>query len=499
MSVVLIHPNRVANSTPPGATGPVGLPLGLAGVAGALRQAGVPLTVVDAFGARPEQARREEGSLLFGLTPAEVLARCPAEVGVALVQSSSPEHVPALMALLQALEHTRPDLPVVVLENCHSPEPFSLRPRARALFAAGADYLLTGETDETVVRLTQALARHPSAVRRIPGLCGPLFANPTSRGPDLDSLPLPAWDLLPLDNYWSGRHAHGPVTRNRYLPLSTSRSTHGRCRRRSVAGVVAEMALFSSRFRVREFHLEDSDALADERWVRELCGAIREQGLRIHWKVVHGERADACHDPALLHTLAIAGCRYLAFQVAPLGGHTKKADHIVSVVRGLKNSGIHSRACFVSGQGRSFDPPEVLRPFVQRLALVGLDEISFEAPAQAVPADLPVGFRLLTEQPESSPEAPLAVATEVDLGRLVPFFLYWKYRYHPGQFVRQAANLFLRRFQTRGEQVCYQRGMLCWHGLRARPAEPLTPDPVSAEAANEARPDVRGGNRSMAG
>jgi hypothetical protein len=485
MSVVLIHPHRVALPGTPGTITSLGLPLALASVAAVLRQANVPVTVIDAFGASPRQVRREDNALFFGLTPADVLARIPVEVDAALVQSSAPQHAPALTRILQILEQARPDLPVVVLENHHSPEPYPLRPLARALFAAGADYLLTGETEETVVRLTHALSTRSSAVRRIPGLCAPLFANSLGRGPDLDNLPIPAWDLIPLANYWSGRHAHGPVTRHRYLPVSSSRSTADRRRQRSVAGVVAELAHLTQQFQVREFHLEDRGALADEKRISSLCDQIRTQDLRLHWKIVHGGCADAWDDPALLHRLATAGCRYLAFQITPLRGNRKKAEHVVSLVRELYRAGIRSRACFVSGQGCSFDPPEVLRPFAQRLALGGLDEISFEAPAQALPADLPVGFRLLGDTAEGSP-APLAVAPAIDPGRLVSFFLYWKYRYHPGRFVQQAVNVMLRRFETPGEQAVYHRGLLHWHGWRARPAEPLTPERAAEEAPAEA-------------
>ncbi|MBT6956155.1 hypothetical protein HN997_02580, partial [archaeon] len=38
---------------------------------------------------------------------------------------------------------------------------------------------------------------------------------------DLDSLPIPDWDQIPLKNYWKLKYAHGPFTSKKYISILT--------------------------------------------------------------------------------------------------------------------------------------------------------------------------------------------------------------------------------------------------------------------------------------
>ena len=83
---------------------------------------------------------------------------------------------------------------------------------------------------------------------------------------DLDSLPIPAWELFPLHNYWKLKYAHGPLSANRYLPMLTSRGCPYACRfcvipktnnlkwrARSATHVVDEMEHWFKKLGIREF------------------------------------------------------------------------------------------------------------------------------------------------------------------------------------------------------------------------------------------------------
>jgi anaerobic magnesium-protoporphyrin IX monomethyl ester cyclase len=231
MSAVLINPSLLAQRSDPLTTGVAFLPVGLASLAAALRQQGIAVTVLDAYGLAPFRTRIEADVLSFGLTPDEVVERLPRNASVVFLHADQFGNVGSLLEILQALKHARPALPVVVVENTHSVAGFALAPVARQFLDAGADYLLTGEPEETAGRLVRALTGTGGGepIRQIPGLIGIRFGNAPGKGPHLDKLPFPAWDLFPLKNYWSTRCAHGPLSAPRYLPLLTSRGCPHPC------------------------------------------------------------------------------------------------------------------------------------------------------------------------------------------------------------------------------------------------------------------------------
>ena len=92
----------------------------------------------------------------------------------------------------------------------------------------GVDHVVLGHLE----RRTRAAARgrcggSPAGRHRRSHLPEPRgrFTPPDDgrRSADLDSLPFPAWDLFPLENYWKLGYAHAPFTTRRYLALLTSR------------------------------------------------------------------------------------------------------------------------------------------------------------------------------------------------------------------------------------------------------------------------------------
>src|ERR1043166_681268 len=88
MHVVLINPNLLALQNDTFTTGIVYMPIGLASGAAALRREGLGVSVIDAYGGRPDQVRREKQFLVFGLTPQEVAARLPADASVVFLYAN---------------------------------------------------------------------------------------------------------------------------------------------------------------------------------------------------------------------------------------------------------------------------------------------------------------------------------------------------------------------------------------------------------------------------
>ena len=109
----------------------------------------------------------------------------------------------------------------------------------RRFFDAGTDIIVLTEGEEIIVDIAEAL-RGQKQLSSVPGIAfldesGAEVVN--NAGPmisDLDKLPLPAWDLLPLDKYWEISRPHGGQfpegKRIQYAALQTSRGCPFRCR-----------------------------------------------------------------------------------------------------------------------------------------------------------------------------------------------------------------------------------------------------------------------------
>jgi radical SAM superfamily enzyme YgiQ (UPF0313 family) len=111
----------------------------------------------------------------------------------------------------------------------------SLRDR---FFRAGVDVIMTGEADFSVVELAEAI-RGKRELRDVNGIAfqdddgNEVVTPPVTLIQDLDRLAMPAWDLLPLDKYWTISRPHGgeyaPGERIEYASLQTSRGCPFAC------------------------------------------------------------------------------------------------------------------------------------------------------------------------------------------------------------------------------------------------------------------------------
>ena len=105
-------------------------------------------------------------------------------------------------------------------------------------FESGADIICLSEAEITIVQIAEAL-RGLRTLTEVPGIAfidadGKECINP--QGPvimNLDELPFPAWDLLPLDKYWELSRPHGgqfPEGMHiQYASIQTSRGCPFRC------------------------------------------------------------------------------------------------------------------------------------------------------------------------------------------------------------------------------------------------------------------------------
>lgn len=488
-TVALINPGLLVQRSDPFTTGIVYMPIGLAYVASALRAAGHHPVVIDAFGARPRAARRLGSRFVaLGLSPDEVVDRIPRGAAAAFVYANQLVNHDAVVDVLRAIRLRAPHLPRVVLENTQAVTAYALRAVRGALFEAGATALLTGEAERSAPTLLERLAAEvdPSDV---PGIdlpdgspCPPRVADG-----DLDDLPPPAWDLFPLEGYWSLRFAHGPQTSARYLPLLTSRgcpypcrfcvipaTTSRRWRARSPRSVVDEVERHVADHGVREFHIEDLNPTVRDDRTRALSRELIHRGVDVTWKLVAGTKVETIRCEETVDLMAAAGCRYVS--VSPESGSARvlKAmnksfdrEHAGRVLRRMARVGIRTQACFVLGfPGEDAADREETRRMVHALARDGVDEVALfivaPVPGAAIFDEL-AGYGSLSELSFSpSWRADYDELRRFRL-RLYAEFVAIKARTHPARVARQALNFARRRFETKMEMVPYRA--LCWAAL----------------------------------
>lgn len=165
------------------------------------------------------------------------------------------------------------------------------------LEGGAADLALPGEGElgfEQIVRAWQEKAGY----EKIPGLirrtsAGEIVANPGSAPTieDLDSLPMPAYDLIDLPAYWR-QQSIAPVRGRRYVSLVSSRGCPYSCmwchkifgkriRFHSAERVLDEIEYFAKTYHVNDFEFLDDTFNFDIARVLAFSDGLRRRGLRI--------------------------------------------------------------------------------------------------------------------------------------------------------------------------------------------------------------------------
>ena len=491
MPIVLINPNLVVQRSDPFTTGIVYMPISLAYLAAAFRQAGREIQVIDAYAAAPRQMRSEANFLFFGLSEEQVIEHLPQQLEAVFVYAINLTNHLSTVAIVKAISGAVPTVPLIVLENTQAVTAYALSQVAGEFYAAGADYILTGEPERRANQLLDTLAagQADETLRSIEGVGMPAFYSPPLGflgEPELDALPFPAWDLFPLENYWSLHFAHGPLSARRYLPLLTSRGCPYPCgfcvvpatnsqkwRPRSAANVVDEIEYFNKTLGVAEFHLEDLDPTISDPRIRQICAEILLRGLKITWKIAAGTKVETMRNEETIDLMAQAGCRYIS--ISPETGSPRLLKlmrkpfdlaHAVRLVRRMNQVNIRSQACFVLGYpGETEKDLQMTWDLVRDLTRVGVDEIALfiitPVPGSSISRQFS-GYSSLSELNFSPTWRNDYVRLNRFRVRLYANFLWWKLRYHPLKLLRQPINFLSRRFETKMEMVPYRALMLRW-------------------------------------
>ncbi len=183
----------------------------------------------------------------------------------------------------------------------------------------GADFILIGEAEMTLLELLNAL-NHQQPVDRIPGLAfkkndAVIKTIPRSVLRDLDELPFPAWDIADLEPY---RQMWKKSTGYFSLNMGTTRGCPFKCNwcakpiygnrynSRSPQNVVAELKMLKARYQFDHIWFCDDIFGLKPGWVNEFANLVESEQLHFKFKIQ--SRADLLVQENYIQSLARAGC-----------------------------------------------------------------------------------------------------------------------------------------------------------------------------------------------
>jgi anaerobic magnesium-protoporphyrin IX monomethyl ester cyclase len=370
-------------------------PIGLAYIAAAIREAGHRVTLIDATGEAMDQIKpmkTRPDILVQGLTPDQIIDRVPADVDVVGIGCSFSSLWLACRDILERVRDSHPDIPLIMGGEHASALP------EHVLQTSRADICVIGEGEETIVELLEAITQKQD-LHGVAGIAfregDQIFHTPRrKRMTHIDDLPLPAWDLFPMEEYRNRKQNSG-LYQGRAMPLLATRGCPYRCTfcsspnmwttryvTRDPVKVVDEMQLYMSRYGATDFHLQDLTAIVNKRWIIRFCDEILNRKLNIVWQLPSGTRCEAI-DEEVCEKLAATGCKNLSF--APESGSPRilkamrKQVDLDRMIRVIKTAWGHRLGvdCFVL-VGMPQETRETLREtlhFVRRLAWIGAQDV----------------------------------------------------------------------------------------------------------------------------
>lgn len=335
------------------------IPYGLATIAATLRSAGIEVEIYDVNATRPSRQKiiedlKEKAWHAVGLS------------GLITTYSFQKWLIPELKTI-------NPDAPII--------SGGGLATSSSDLLFAGTplDIAAIGEGEETMLELCRALDEGID-LSRIPGIRFRqdqwVVTNPKRKNiADLDRIPFPAWDLLPMEVYlgnpiWgdvagnSSRFKSGvKVTRSmnvissRGCPFSCNYCYHlfGRSnyRLRSAQNVVEEIESLVDGFAVDFVGLVDDNMMASEARLIEFCDLMEKRKFPLTWGC-HGRVTSA--KPEILQRMAGAGCVWIGYGIESgsqeiLNAMNKKAkvEQAKQAILDTGKAGIYANTTFIFG------------------------------------------------------------------------------------------------------------------------------------------------------
>jgi anaerobic magnesium-protoporphyrin IX monomethyl ester cyclase len=480
-------------------SGPLTPPVGPAYLAASLRQAGHDPRIVDGIGENPFQvtALFDNKVMALGLKSEEIVDLIRPDTQLIGVSCMFSQDWPEVRRLIQLTRARFPHVPIVAGgEHITAAAAFTLDTTPEV------NVCVIGEGEETIVEIADAVDRGES-FDHIPGLLlraatshsgNLLAAGATTRSTgsrtrirNLDDIPRPAWDLVPMDNYLDNGLGYG-VDLGRSMPIIATRGCPYQCTfcsnpemwttrwyARNPDAVLDEMQEYQERYGATNFDFYDLTAIVKRSWIIEFTDRIRERGMRFTWQLPSGTRSEAI-DAEVCRRLYESGCRNMSY--APESGSPEvlkrikkvvKLDRLEASVTSAVRNGLNVKLNIIMGfPGESRQELAQTVRFLARMGFAGVHDMSISLFSPYPGSELYHDLRKSGRIPELSDEYFLSLCAYKDFAqstsytdgvtpstlnryRILGFATFYgiQYAVRPWRVVRLLSNLVQRKQESR--------------------------------------------------
>lgn len=341
MNVVLIRPprvfekfNKALKPSPP---------LGIAILAGVLIENKHTVKLIDGIVEGLEQEHNFKNELYVqGLSAAQIAEKIDEDIDVIGVSCIFTSDWIYTKRLLEFLNKERPNAKII-LGGEHATALYDICFKECPYITA----CVLGEGENTLVELLEAF----ELSLPLSNISGIVYKNKEDiliknsrrdRIVDIDEIPRPMWDLLPVQTYFEKKLSFG-VSNANTLPILATRGCPFRCTfcsslqmwstryyMREVKNVVDEIEDLVQVYGVNNIDLYDLTAIIKEKWILQFCDEILKRGLDITWQLPSGTRSEAITKDVVLR-MKESGCTIVTY--APESGSERILKEIKKKVK----------------------------------------------------------------------------------------------------------------------------------------------------------------------
>ncbi|MEE8607363.1 MAG: cobalamin-dependent protein [Nitrospiraceae bacterium] len=342
LTVALIRPPSVLPFTAQNAVLEVP-PIGLAYLAACLKGAGHRVNIIDAFGEAPNLITpHDEGYNTNGLDAAQIVERIPSDVDLIGITCMFSNEWIYCRRVIEAAARAFPGVPIVMGGEHPTADHDRLLRRVPEVLCCAL-----GEGEETMVDLAAHIS-HGLAIDEVPGIAvrdgdGVVVrTTPRQRIRQVDEIPWPNWDTVPLDNYLDNNIGHDAYS-SRSMPILGSRGCPYQCTfcsspqmfgtkwiARDPRKVFEEIKHYYDTYGARYFEFTDLTLMIRREWILEFCKILIDEALDFQWSMPSGTRSEVL-DRETLSWMKRSGCR--SFSYAAESGSPEELKRIKKKVK----------------------------------------------------------------------------------------------------------------------------------------------------------------------
>jgi anaerobic magnesium-protoporphyrin IX monomethyl ester cyclase len=392
-SVQILRPFAVISKN--SYSSPMTPPIGPAYLASILESAGYKSNVIDGVGEDLMKIRRSNCGRfnLQGLSEGEIISRIDPSAKILGISMMFSQEWVLHRQLIKAIKTKFPKIIIVAGgEHVTALPQFILRD------CPEINYIISGEGELSLLNLVHHLF-YNGDLTTISGLAyldeNKRFINSSSakRFSNIDSIPWPSWDKIPIRNYFIDNWTMG-IAKGRNMPIVATRGCPYQCTfcsnptmwttryvLRTPSDVVDEIQSLVNVYNANNIDFYDLTAIVKKDWILEFCQILKQRDLNIEWQLPSGTRSEAL-DLESLTAIKQAGCAYLVY--APESGSKrtlvsikKKIDlgRMIESIKLAKSCNITVKINLIMGF-----PDETIGDIMQtylfalKMAVIGVDD-----------------------------------------------------------------------------------------------------------------------------